>query len=866
MHTPFHSSLTWRNSVALFVLSVVAFICFAMMKQTVVAQQDNAARLVLVSQQPQLADSIAVAALELVYGATPQQRDAARDSLARAINQFEENHRTLTRPDLASGELPLTSSMSNLYFNDPFDLDDQVLQYLEAAVQLQFTSDPDLTPDMPALTYLLEQREGRLMSSLQGAVNLQQASNEAEVQQQDVVLWAAIGAMLLSLALVGLIIFVPLQRLVRQRSEELITTNQRLQGQNEAVGNLTRDMELAAEIGQVVTEIQDLDALLIRAVDLVRSRFDLYYTQIYMTDPNRRSLLLRAGTGEVGRTLMDRGHRLAVAPDSINGIAAYERRSLIVADTEASAAFRPNVLLPETRSEMAVPILYQDEILGVLNLQSAVVNGLSSASLPAFEAIAGQLAVAIVNANLFEVTRNAQEEMALQARRLTEAGWSDFLNAVDRGETIGYVYDQSGLKSMNHRPRRASHSVNTYSSRIAIAGTTIGQIQLTADPDVSWSEEQLELVDAISQQVARQLDNIRLLAEADRYREQADLALRRLTGEAWSGYAKQRQLSNYLYDGQKISLLSGSDSGDTSLPTLVEPLEVRGEIIGEVAVNENSDMDEDAPDLIAAVAERLSSHLENLRLNEQMERALNASETQAERLVQLNELGASLSNARTLEEVLTLAAVQTKELVGGQRASLALFNPSTGVLTIHDLDDEVTASIMRREMAAAGTAMEEVLMTGHVLSFADIRHSEFVDNVGLRELDIRSRAIAPLITQQGVIGTINVGSVVINDFDQTDLSLMQQLASLLAATIDNRRLLSDAQRQAYRERMVNQITQKIQGARTIDGALQTAVEELGRTLKARQARVQLGSATVNGTNGTSNGRVDGYEELGNGVP
>ncbi|MCA9985078.1 MAG: GAF domain-containing protein, partial [Anaerolineales bacterium] len=205
-------------------------------------------------------------------------------------------------------------------------------------------------------------------------------------------------------------------------------------------------------------------------------------------------------------------------------------------------------------------------------------------------------------------------------------------------------------------------------------------------------------------------------------------------------------------------------------------------------------------------------------------------------------------------------------LVGGQRASLALFNPSTGVLTIHDLDEEVTASIMRREMAAAGTAMEEVLMTGHVLSFADIRHSEFVDNVGLRELDIRSRAIAPLITQQGVIGTINVGSVVINDFDQTDLSLMQQLASLLAATIDNRRLLSDAQRQAYRERMVNQITQKIQGARTIDGALQTAVEELGRTLKARQARVQLGSATVNGTNGTSNGRVDGYEELGNGVP
>ena len=866
MQTSFHNSLTWRNALALFILGIVALFCFAMMRQTVEAQRDNAYALALSGQQPQLVDSIAVAALQMVYEEEPAQRGAARGNLERAINQFRVNHLELSQADRPEAEQDLSESFANLYYGEPIDLDEQVTQFLDAAVQLALTSDQDLSPEHPALQYLLAQREGRLMSGLEGAIRLQEVTNAAEVQRQGVVLWAAISTMMLGIALVGLIIFLPLQRLVRDRSEELIATNLRLQSQNEAVGNLTRDMELAAEIGQIVTEIKDLDALLIRAVELVRNRFDLYYTQIYMTDPNRRSLLLRAGTGDVGRTLMDRGHRLAVAPDSINGIAAYERRSLIVADTEASPAFRPNVLLPETRSEMAVPVIYQDEILGVLNLQSSVVNGLGSASLPAFEAIAGQLAVAIVNAQLFEESRVAQEEMAHQARRLTEAGWSDFLNAVDRGETIGYIYDQSGLRSANRQPRRSSHTANSYASRIAIAGTTIGQIQLTADPDVSWSEEQLELVDAISQQVARQLDNIRLLAEAERYREQADLALRRLTGEAWSGYAQQRHLASYLYDGQKISLLSGLDSSAANLPTLVEPLEVRGEIIGEVAVDENSDMDENAPDLIAAVAEQLSSHLESLRLTEQMERALSASETQAERLAQLNEFGAALSSARTLEEVLTLAAVQTKRLVGGQRASLALYNPDTDMLTIHDLDDEMTASIMRREMAASGTAMEEVLMTGHILGFADIRHSEFVDNVSLREVDIRSRLIAPLITQQGVIGTVNVGSVVPNDFDQTAYSLMQQLANLLAATIDNRRLLSDAQRQAYRERMVNQITQKIQAARTIDGALQTAVEELGRTLRARQTKAILGQAPLEQSNGGMNGRTNGTESLGNGGP
>ena len=97
--------------------------------------------------------------------------------------------------------------------------------------------------------------------------------------------------------------------------------------------------------------------MLAEAVVIIRERFDLYYTQIYLTDPTGRSLVLRAGTDEVGQTLVNRGHRLPIDMSSLNEIAAAERRAVIVEDTETNPLHRANTLLPNTRSEMVIPLL-----------------------------------------------------------------------------------------------------------------------------------------------------------------------------------------------------------------------------------------------------------------------------------------------------------------------------------------------------------------------------------------------------------------------------------------------------------------------------------------------------------------------------
>jgi len=170
------------------------------------------------------------------------------------------------------------------------------------------------------------------------------------------------------------------------------------------VSERTRELSLAADVGRSVSQLHDLDVLLPNAVEVIRAQFNLYYTQIYLTDASERNLTLRAGTGGVGAELLRRGHRLAIGPGSINGMAAGERKSVIVPDTATSPIFKPNPLLPETRSEMAVPLLVGERVVGVMDLQSRHPGALSIENLQVFEALAGQLAVALDNASLFAQT------------------------------------------------------------------------------------------------------------------------------------------------------------------------------------------------------------------------------------------------------------------------------------------------------------------------------------------------------------------------------------------------------------------------------------------------------------------------------
>ncbi len=171
-------------------------------------------------------------------------------------------------------------------------------------------------------------------------------------------------------------------------------------GLEQRVAARTEDLNLAAEIGRQVSQVRHLDHLLPQAVQLVRERFELYQAQIYLVDEAGEQLVLEASTGHAGTKLLEAGHKLPINENSLNGTAATTKQAVIVADTAESPAFHPNPLLPDTRSEMAVPLMVGDNVVGVLDLQSEKPNTLTEENLAAFETLSGQLAIAIQNAAL----------------------------------------------------------------------------------------------------------------------------------------------------------------------------------------------------------------------------------------------------------------------------------------------------------------------------------------------------------------------------------------------------------------------------------------------------------------------------------
>jgi len=184
---------------------------------------------------------------------------------------------------------------------------------------------------------------------------------------------------------------------------------------------MTTQLRTAADISAQATTLLDPQMLLRQVVTLIKERFDLYHVHFYTLDETTHELLLAAGYGEVGKTMLAQGHRLQLeAKKSLVARAARTQTPLLVADTTASPDFILNPLLPETRSEIAVPLVLSGKTLGVLDVQHNRPNHFTEADLDVFRTLAGQLAAALQNARYFEELQHAAERLREMDRMKSE--------------------------------------------------------------------------------------------------------------------------------------------------------------------------------------------------------------------------------------------------------------------------------------------------------------------------------------------------------------------------------------------------------------------------------------------------------------
>ncbi|MBI3173222.1 MAG: PAS domain S-box protein [Chloroflexi bacterium] len=164
------------------------------------------------------------------------------------------------------------------------------------------------------------------------------------------------------------------------------------------------ELQTVATVSTVTSTMLDPDALLQTVVDLTRERFALYHAHIYVVDEAWKTLLLAAGAGEVGKQMVADGWNIPLDhPSSIVATAAREKTSVIASDVRHStdSPFLSNRLLPDTRSEMAVPMIAGDKVLGVFDVQSSMSGYFSEEDAKIYTTLAAQVAIALQNARLY---------------------------------------------------------------------------------------------------------------------------------------------------------------------------------------------------------------------------------------------------------------------------------------------------------------------------------------------------------------------------------------------------------------------------------------------------------------------------------
>ena len=447
---------------------------------------------------------------------------------------------------------------------------------------------------------------------------------------------------------------------------------QRMMGQlKQTLGSLqarSRDLSLAVDVGREMTQVQELETMLQNAVNIIRERFNLYYAQIYLTDPAGNSLILRAGTGEAGQKLVQRGHRLPIGLGSINGTAATNRQAVVVSNTTTSKGHRANPLLPETRSEMAVPLIVDEKLVGVLDLQSAQIDGLTDENIPGFAALAAQLAVAIQNATLFSETQQARAEVEAYTQRLAQQGWQGFLNGIDRSQHLAAAYDLAQEAALSHIPE-AEADEHEVAVPITVAGASVGAIRLVDGEERGWTDEETDLLTAVAEKVARHIENLRLLTEAEKYRMEAETVVRRLTREGWQTYRDTAKLParGYVYDQQDVMPLRGT----VDETAVKQPLLVRGEAIGELTIA-GIDADAETQSLLKAVTDKVSERLEAIRLTTQTEDQAGRLAELAEQEQLINQITQKIQQTRTMKSALQIAIQELGQAFQAQRTAIQL--------------------------------------------------------------------------------------------------------------------------------------------------------------------------------------------------
>lgn len=345
--------------------------------------------------------------------------------------------------------------------------------------------------------------------------------------------------------------------------EERSTLEQKVAERTASLRRKTEQLRSTSYIARKAAEVQDQASLLESVAHLVAEEFEVYHTGIFLINESGNQVVLQAASSEGGQRLIERGHSLSVGTDGIVGYVAAQKKPRIALDVGAEAVFFNNPDLPLTRSEVAIPLMIRNKILGVLDIQSDKPQAFSHDNIDVFQTLADQIAIAIENARLLDETQAAIIQLEALSSLRTQEAWSQKLREHGRA----FTYTPLGLRA----EKLSQKSENTINAPIVLRGRKIGSISIARKGNKKWGKLDASLLEEVAGQVGLAIDNIRLLEEATQRAKQEQTV-----GKLASQFSQSLDLDTLLQtaarelgqlpDVSEVSVLIGQQAEQTDAP------------------------------------------------------------------------------------------------------------------------------------------------------------------------------------------------------------------------------------------------------------------------------------------------------------
>ncbi len=437
-------------------------------------------------------------------------------------------------------------------------------------------------------------------------------------------------------------------------------------------------------------------------------------------------------------------------------------------------------VLPKAADTIIAPLTASGQTIGKMQIAPAPERPWTNEETNLLNTVAQQASLQIQNLRLLAATERARAEAEAATRRFMHENWDSFLDAIHHSERVGYAYDQAAVVPYTE----PAHANGGFLESVQVLDEQVGTLYLKPDPAHPLTNDDKALASAVARQIAQQVENLRLLADATRARAEAEEATRRLTHEGWRSYTSRQDEAGlcFVYDSNQVTPL-----GESSLPqepTFAQPLRVRGETIGQLAVAGWKDMSPETADLTTAVAAQVSIHLETLRLTEELQK-------RATELATVATISTTASTMLDPDQLLQAVVDLTKERFGLYHAHIFISDESLNTLHHAAGAGEIGRKLVAEEHAIPISFEQSLVARAarerKTIIINDVNSEPgFLPNPSLPET-VAEMAI-PMTVGDRLLGIFDVQSDNTAGFSDEDANIYITLATQVGVALQNARL------------------------------------------------------------------------------